>query len=610
MRTTAFILLLTIFRFVIAQERIHYDISFPNAVHHEAEISLTATEVPAGPFQVRMSLSSPGRYAIHQFGKNVSNVRAWDSQNHPLEIVRTEPEMWEVKQHGETVRITYTLFADWTDGTYSEIDEDHAHLNMPATFMWVRNMDSSPISINFHLPQGSDWKIATQLIPGSKSGAFTAPGLQYFMDSPTELSNHDLRKWMVRDRKGQSAEFRLAVHHEGSTSDVDMLEAATKQTVEEMIAVYGEMPGYDHGNYTFILDYRAGNDGDGMEHRNSTIITSAPSSYGLTEDLIGTVSHEYFHSWNVERLRPRSLEPFDFTRPNMCGELWFAEGFTSYYGPLVLIRAGIYSLEQYAAEVNSSLNFVLNSPGATIASPVEMSKMAPFKDAATSVDPTAFYNTFTSYYPYGEVTGLALDLEIRTRFPGKSLDDLMREMWYRFGKTEIPYSNTDIMAVLAEVVNDKEFAESFFNRYVYGHERPDYVSLLAAAGLQLQKVHPGSASLGMASLSFEGGKTQITGGTFIGSPLYNAGLEREDIIVTLAGRKIKSREALVKVLSKMQPGQTVEVVYIRRGKNHSTAVILTENPEWEIVPFEVSGGNITSEIRAFRESWLGSKRGR
>lgn len=598
---------LTGFQLLFAQEKIHYDITFPNAVHHEAEISVTYREVPEGPLQLRMSVSSPGRYAIHQFGKNVSQVRAWDREDHALEIVRTAPEMWEVKQHKGQVRVSYTLFANWTDGTYSEIDESHAHLNMPATFLWARGLEESPISITFHLPQGSDWQVATQLMPIRKPNTYTARNLPYFLDSPTELSAHTLREWTVKDATGKSAGFRLAVHHDGDASAVDALEAATQKTVDEVIAIFGEMPDFDNGTYTFLIDYLPGNDGDGMEHRNSTIITSGPSPDGLKQDMISTVSHEFIHAWNVERIRPRSLEPFDFERANMSGELWFAEGFTSYYAPLALARAGIYDLATFGAKLNGSLNYVLNSPGARSDSPVEMSKMAAFTDAATAVDPTAFHNTFTSYYPYGAVTGLALDLEIRNNYPGLSLDDFMQEVWRRFGKTERPYNNRDLVATLAEVLNDKAFAESFFESFVFGHERPDYASLLARAGLRLRKAHPGKASLGPEGISFAEGVATITYGTMKGSPLYEAGLEREDVLLSLAGRTLKNEKALEKALKKRPPGETVPISYQRRGQTRSASLTLTEDPAWEIVPFEAAGEAVTDDIRTFRASWLESK---
>ncbi len=593
--------------FLHAQERIHYDISFPNAVHHEAEISITYRNLSKEPLEMRMSLSSPGRYAVHQFGKNVSQVRAWDQNEKPLNLKRTAPEMWTVSQHKGWVRISYTLFADWTDGTYSEIDESHAHLNMPATFMWARNMEEHPISVTFQLSQTSKWQIATQLAPIRKPNTYSAPNLQYFLDSPTELSDFDKREWYVKDPTGHGAGFQLVVHHDGSEAEVDQFQEMVKKNVEEMIAVYGELPAFDHNAYTFLCDYRPGNDGDGMEHRNSTVITSSQSLAASIKDRMGTVSHEFFHAWNVERIRPKSLEPFDFEQPNMSSELWFAEGFTSYYGPLVLARADIYDLSTYAGKISGSLNYVLNRPGSQIASPVEMSQMAAFVDAATAVDPTAFHNTFTSYYAYGAVVALALDLEIRTNYEGLSLDNVMQEIWRRYGKTEIPYTNRDLLAVLAEVVNDKAFAESFFDSFIFGHERPDHEMLLAHAGLRLRTQNPGEASLGLEGIGFSDDQATITYGTLKGSPLYKAGLERGDILISIDGRSLKHEKALAKSLKNKKPGDTASVVFQRQGTMQTRTLTLIEDPTLEVVTFEASGETISDEIRAFRKAWLGSK---
>src|SRR5687768_7211798 len=170
-----------------------YEISFPNAVHHEAEISVTFPNVPRRPLEVRMSRSSPGRYALHEFAKNVYSVKAVDSRGRPLDVRRPNPHQWDVHGHDGTVRITYTLFAD---RTYAGIDLTHAHLNMPATFMWARGLDERPIRITFRAPD-TRWRIATQLAPTADSATFTAPGLQYFLDSPTEISAHELFPWQV-----------------------------------------------------------------------------------------------------------------------------------------------------------------------------------------------------------------------------------------------------------------------------------------------------------------------------------------------------------------------------------------------------------------------------
>ncbi len=279
-----------------------------------------------------MSRSSPGRYALHEFAKNVYAVHAVDGAGRTLAVTRPDPSQWDVAGHDGTVRVTYTLFGDRGDGTYAQIDESHAHLNMPAVFMWARGLDGRPIRVTFRIPDGSGWKIATQLFPTTDPLTFTAPGLQYFMDSPTELSAFSLREWPVTSG-GRTATIRLAVHHLGDEADVDRFAAMARAVVPQAVAVFGEAPAFDTGSYTFIACYLPWAADDGMEHRNSTFLTEPATLRDDAPGLLGTVSHEFFHAWSVERLRPRALEPFDFERANMSGELWFAEGFTSYYGP-------------------------------------------------------------------------------------------------------------------------------------------------------------------------------------------------------------------------------------------------------------------------------------
>jgi predicted metalloprotease with PDZ domain len=173
-----------------------YEVSFDNARHHEAQIVATYRGVPKGPLKVRMSRSSPGRYAIHEFAKNVYQVSAVDGAGKPLKVERSEPYGWTVVGHDGTVRVSYTLYADRGDGTYSQVDTTHAHLNMPATFLWAEGYDAKPIRVTFKRADPS-WKIATQLpaVAGPKDAngadAYWAPNLQYFMDSPTEISRPD-----------------------------------------------------------------------------------------------------------------------------------------------------------------------------------------------------------------------------------------------------------------------------------------------------------------------------------------------------------------------------------------------------------------------------------
>jgi predicted metalloprotease with PDZ domain len=299
-----------------------------------------------------------------------------------------------------------------------------------------------------------------------------------------------LRSWEV-ESGGEKYTIRLAVHHDGIEEDIDRYAEKARKIVAEHAKIYGELPPFDYGTYTFIADYLPYDAGDGMEHRNSTILTSSHSLLESNFAQLGTLSHEFFHAWNVERIRPVDLEPFDFERANMSENLWFAEGFTSYYGDLVMRRAGEMSDAEFADSLTYYVNTVTNSPGRNFASPQGMSRQAPFVDAASAIDPTNFQNIFISYYTYGAAIAVALDLEIRARFEGRSLDSLMRHMWQTHGKPGIPYTNADLRKALAEVTGDQRFANDFFDRFIEASELPDYAELLANAGFRLQLSNPG-----------------------------------------------------------------------------------------------------------------------
>jgi len=593
---------------VTAQEPLEYRISFPDRAHHEARVSLTIPNAPAGPLEIRMSRSSPGRYALHEFAKNVYGVSAVDGSGGALPTDRVDPHRWRISvpAGGARVVFRYTLYGDRVDGTYTAVDETHAHLNMPATFAWVEGWPDHPIRLVVEPPGTGAWRVSTQLMETDDPYVFTAPDLYYFLDSPTEVSDHRVESWTAGE--GEQT-IRVALHHTGSRAAAERYLDGVRRIVDEQRAIFGELPDFEGDRYTFLADYLPWASGDGMEHRNSTILTSSSSLDERMVGLLGTVAHEFFHAWSVERLRPRTLEPFDFTRANMSRELWFAEGFTSYYDDLTLVRAGLLDEERFAARLGRSVNAVVNGPGRGLRSPVEMSMQAPFVDAAVSVDPTNRPNTFISYYTWGSVVALGLDLALRSGYDGITLDDYMREAWRRHGRTEVPYSVEDLEGLLAEVTGDAGFARDFFDRYVRGRQVPELRRLLARAGLVLRPADPERAVLAFRPLRHDGEGALVPGPTLAGSPLHGAGIDRGDRIRSVAGRTPESREELRAILDERSPGDTVEVRYDSRGRSRTVPVALVSDPTLEVVSLEEAGRTAGATVRAFRRAWLSSKAG-
>lgn len=601
MKKTCFLVLSLVFSMAPFAQKTTYKVSFPNAIHHEAHIELTVTGIAARPAVFKMSRSSPGRYATHEFGKNVYDVTAKDQNGKAIRVNRIDGDVYEVPKHSGTVTISYTLYGNYADGTYAAIDPESIHLNMPAAFMWMKGMDEAPIEISFDIPKENKGVIATQLVPTGGPNRFTAPGLQYFMDSPTKIGDLKFRQWDISNPNGKHFSMRIALESYATDAEADQLAERVKKIVQEARAVYGEFPVYDHGTYTFLASVTPFVQGDGMEHRNSTMI-SIPMNTFYAAELQEVFAHEYFHNWNVERIRPKTLEPFSFEKSNMSNELWFAEGFTQYYGELLLARAGLNNEAGYLPIMASLINTKMNTPGATEYSPVQASNHAVFVDAAVSIDKNNYVNMFTSYYPYGAAIALALDIELQTRYH-KTLDAYMQAMWKRFGKTEIPYTLTTMQETLASVT-DASFAENFFTRFILGHEPLNYGALFAKAGYELKKVAEGRPYLGINTKINDRGKFVIASNTTKGTAAYEAGLDVDDEIIKLDDTPVKSTFDLNSFLQNKKPGNTITVTYKHRNNEKQATVVLKEQPGIELLPFEQAGKAITEDIRKIRASWF------
>jgi predicted metalloprotease with PDZ domain len=588
---------------VRAADPIRYRFSFPEPQHRWMQVEATFTDLPSATLELRMSRSSPGRYSLHDFAKNVYDVHVADSDGRELATTRPDPYGWNVPEHNGTVTVRYKVFGDRVDGTYLGIDTTHAHINMPAAVMWAHGLDDRPIIVSFVQPAGMHWQVATQLHPAATPFDFTAPNLQYLMDSPSEFSPLAMRQFSVGGRT-----FRFALHHTGTDTEFDSYVKDVEKIVRVEGEIFGEYPAYEPGTYTFLADYLPYANGDGMEHRNSTVMTASASIANGRLRLLDTVAHEFFHCWNVERIRPKGLEPFDFDRADQSGELWLAEGFTQYYGPLALQRARLVDLAATARDFTGLIEAVAAS-GHLVRSAEEMSRMAPFIDGGRTVDRTNWPISVISYYPFGGAIALALDLTLRDRTDSRlSLDDYMQAMWRKYGKpggsregyVDQPYTIADAEATLAEISGDRAFAHDFFARYIQGHDLADYGRLLGRAGFAVRKRNPGRAWLGDIRLEASGGASRVATLVAPTWPIYAAGLDEDDELQQVAGQRITGDGDLAAVLQRHKPGDAVPIVYVDRTRVPKTATVtLAEDPHIEVVV-----GDPNSAQREFRERWL------
>jgi predicted metalloprotease with PDZ domain len=598
---------------------VEYRLTFPSPEHRWMQVEVRFTGVPAGPLQLRMSRTSPGRYALHEFSKNVFDVKIANGKGAPLTPSRPNLHQWNVAGHDGSVTVGYKVYGDRVDGTYLSIDASHAHINMPAALMFARGWFDRPARVTFTQPPGRAWKVASQLFPTSDPLVYTAPNIHYLMDSPTEFSNFTLRTFTVDDgtKRGPPPTFRIALHHDGTEAEADAFAKDVEAVVREAVHVFGEFPQFDANTYTFLSDYLPWASGDGMEHRNSTVLSSSGSIRNNKAGLLGTVSHEFFHAWNMERIRSGGIEPFDFEEADVSGELWLGEGFTSYFDDLILHRAGLLPLEGFLGNLAGTINTVLVSPGRQIRSAVEMSELAPFVDAASAIDRTAWPNLFISYYTWGAAIGLGLDLSLRDRTGGKVTgDDFMKALWQAHGRpgqkvpgiVATPYTMSDLKEQLASLTGDRGYTANFFTRYIEGHDVVDYTALLARAGFVVRKRAAGRPWLGQVALQAGAGSVRVGGLVPFDSPLYKAGIEQDDAILSLGGAEVTTQAQLEDLLGRSKPGQAVAVRFVRRsGEKVDATLTLDEDPRIEIVPVEKSGGTLSAEQKQARQAWLSSR---
>lgn len=594
MRHILFSLSLVLSSFVFqAQISSKYTISFENAIHHEATIMATFTNLKSDIAEFSMSRSSPGRYALHEFAKNVYNFKVTDGKGNVLPITRPDPYSWQVEGHDGTIHVTYTLFANHGDGTYAQIDETHAHLNLPATFIYMKALETDEIEVTFNVRNDLNWKVATQL-KHQQNNTYYAKDFQYLMDSPVEIADFRTRSF---DVDGQN--IVLALHDDAATDEqIDAYFEKIKKVVLEQKQFFGELPQFDYGTFTFLACYMPNATGDGMEHRNSTSIPSSRSlARGGGETNIGTVAHEFVHVWNVERLRPKSLEPFDFSRANMSGDLWFAEGFTSYFDDLSLVRSGIISQERYVQGLERTFNYVWTSPARQFFNPIEMSYQAPFTDAARSVDETNRENTFISYYSYGSMLALALDLSLREK--SLTLDGYMTLLWKNFGKPEIPYTIDDLRQTLSTYAG-KEFSDHFFNTYIIKSGMPDYGQLFKHVGLVLETKNNIEFGANVRN-------HKLMSNPKIGGSAYKAGFQKNDKLLKIGTTVLDEKSDLNAILNTFKVGDEVNVLIERYGSQKELKMVIATDVSYGLQLLDDNSKAMNKKLKQQRDGWLKSK---
>jgi len=559
----------------------------------------------------------PGSYMIRDFARHIVRLRALDGAGRRVRVAKTDKHTWRCAPlpPGTALSLAYEVYAYDLSVRAAHLDTTHGFFNGSSVFLLPLGHERAPCRIDLIAPpreaRARDWRVATALepAPGTARGGFgtyRCADYDELIDSPVEMGRFQRGSFAV-----QGVEHEIAVS--GAVARLDMTRltedlALVCATHARLFEPRSRRPPFER--YSFLA--MAVDDGyGGLEHRRSTALLcrrddlpfrgSATRTEGYRR-FLGLASHEYFHAWNVKRIKPAAFCRYDLERENYTPLLWLFEGFTSYYDDLGLCRAGLLSQEQYLDALAGTLTTVTQRSGRLKQSLAESSFDAWIKYYKQDENAP---NSIVSYYQKGALVAAGLDLTIRLQTGGKrSLDDLMRHFWRRWRAAGAEYAGVaeEDVAPALEAATGLDLARPLRD-WTRATGEPDFAALLPQFGVRVERSAaldaPGFALLGCKLAG--GGETRVSQ-VFDGSPAQAAGLSAGDQIVALDGLRAAGGQ-LDKLLTRCQPGDTVEILAFRRDELLRFEVRLATRPpqRWQLKA-EPRG---PAAARRLRDGWLG-----
>jgi predicted metalloprotease with PDZ domain len=561
-------------------EALHYRIVASDPAAHVFTVTLTIPDPDSAGQVVRMPTWIPGSYLIREFARNVVRLSARDAGG-ALAATKIAKDAWQLAPAAGPVVIEYEVYAWDLSVRAAHLDATHAFFNGPAVFLYAEGREHRPCDLELVRPRGeafSDWRVATSLppldAPDFGFGTYRARDYDELIDHPVEMSDFTLLQFQAG---GARHDIVLSGRH---NADRGRLERDLARMCQWQIDLFGGAPGSKapFDRYTFIV-LVVGEGYGGLEHRASTTLLCARDTLPATgrekvdDDyltFLGLASHEYFHSWNVKRIKPAAFVPYDLTRESYTRLLWAFEGFTSYYDDLALVRSGLISPERYLEVLGRNITNVLRGSGRGKQSVAESSFDAWIKYYRQDENAP---NAIVSYYQKGALVGLALDLLLR-RDSATTLDDVMRALWQRYGSGDAGVPEDGLERVAQEVSGLD--LSGFFGRYVHGTQDPPLEDLFASFGIGLRlrprtsqsdkggkppgKDDAAKPYLGARLAANEPRITQV----YDGGAAQQAGLSAGDLLLAMDGLRIGT--SFESQLARVEPGTSVKIHAFRRDE--------------------------------------------
>jgi len=560
-----------------------YTISLESPTEHLVQVQII---LPPGPPTRELQLPVwNALYQVRDFAQFVNWIRAKDRAGHPVQICSLNNSRWQVEGAADGAIVEYQIFVDSFGPFGAQLNAHHAFLNLAQVLMYPSDSRNEPIAVRFsHVPR--EWHIMTPLVVNS--GVYTAENYDRLVDSPVEVS-----EFHESDFDEGGGHFRVIIDADPSDYDSDKIIANLHQIVGAAISWMNDRP---FEIYTFFYHFPRGPAGGGMEHSFSTAIEiNAETIRHTLFPLNSVTAHEFFHLWNVKRIRPQTLEPIDYTKENFTRALWFSEGVTSTAEEIIQLRAGLMDEKQFLSRLSEQISELENRP-AHLTQSAEESSLGAWLEG---FDYYRRPERSISYYNKGELLGFMLDLAIRNASHDRaSLREVFQWMNANYARKGRFFDDSNGVREAAEAVSHADLGW-FFTKYISSTDEIPWNDFLRYVGLHTEQFSVSVPDPGFtASRNFDGPLSVIA--VTPGGEAEKAGLQVGDVVTAIEGKPASEESS--QQLSRMQPGDTISVKVRSRGPDRGLhwKIASRQQLSYQISDLE----NVTPEQHARRAAWL------
>ncbi len=569
-----------------------YQVAMSQPASHLFEVTLQVSNWQSATLDLKMPVWTPGSYLVREYARHLQDFMA-TGNNSDLSSQKLSKNHWQVATAGVSeVKVSYRVYANDLTVRTNHLDQTHGYFNGAALFFFVPGLEQQPIEVKIITPQ-PEWQVATTL-PKIEGGAntFVAPDFDTLVDTPFEVGTQQLYNFEVLGKP-----HALAIWSQGNANPEQII-ADTIKVIETEAEMFGGLP---YEQYLFLL-HLSGSGYGGLEHKDCCTLNYPRFGFrdrDKYERFIQLVAHEFFHLWNVKRIRPKALEKFNYEAENYTTSLWFCEGTTSYYDILIPLRAGIYNRDTCLKNLSKDISKYLNTIGRTVQPLGESSYDAWIKLYRRNAYSD---NNQISYYLKGQLVSLLLDLLIRAKHQNKrSLDDVMGLMWERFGKEEVGFTETQLRDTMAEVAEVN--LDDFFSRYIETTEELPFDDYLDPFGLYLKTVAESDIPYLGIKVQSENNREVIQ---FVAaqSPAALGGIDAQDQLLAINGIKVNAK-SLDERLKDYQAEDTIQITLFHQDELKTLPVTLGK-PQSNSYELAIQD-DLSSEQQQNLTGWLGNK---